>query len=149
MSYIKNLWNKLLLTCYYYDLLLYLDSRRSKVTHLNPNDIAQAIRQYSLTAEGVKAVKNNINTKLVSKNTASYRGYLSKVEDLVPLAEVTEGSKAKTMEFLKSNMDFRNKDIVTDLDKAKMVEKRIQDYKELQNHKKMREELRSRRNNGK
>ena len=129
----------------YFDFLLWLDRRneRNNIRYLTPKEMAQIVRQYSLLGEGVKEVKQKVNTLISSKTKDEYDKILKEIDDMVTLAErEANDPKAQFATFLKSNMDFSNSDIKTTTDRAKMVDKRIKDMYELQDDKLKRQLLR-------
>lgn len=116
----------------YFKLLLWLDRKNDK-KYLSPKEVSQIIREYSLLDEGVKEMKTRINLLVVSKTKEDYNRILKELEDMIPLAEKIEGnSKYEYIKNLKSKMDFSNVDIKNDTDRARMIERRIEDMKELQ-----------------
>lgn len=118
----------------YFEFLLWLDRKHSDVKQLTPGEISTIVKQKNLIEDGVNAISKKVSTI----NTLS-RGY-----DLVPLAAYDKGSnRFKTVESLKSRMDLSNVDIKTDTDKAKMIDKRINDMYELQVHRERRELVKS------
>jgi hypothetical protein len=118
----------------YFELLLWLDRRNEKkqLRYLTPKEMAQIVRQYSLLGEGVKEVKSKVNTLIASRTKEEYDKVLKEIDDMVTLAErEANDPKAQFASFLKSNMDFSNSDIKNTTDRAKMINKRIDDMKEL------------------
>lgn len=130
----------------YFRFLLWRDehNERNKIRYLTPKEMAQVIRQYSILGEGVKEMKSKVNTLVQSKNKDEYDKVLKEIEDMVTLAErEANDPKAQFVNFLKSNMDLSNSDIKTVTDRAKMVNKRINDMYELQADKLKRQLLRN------
>lgn len=119
----------------YLELLLWLDKKYPKNTFSSTNltQIIISSQQLKYT-RGMELVKNKINSLVSFKNKKEYERVLKGVEDLVVLAE-DNAERGKMLESLKLTMDLSSKDIKTDLDKAKMIEKRIEDYRKLQNFK--------------
>jgi ribosomal protein L17 len=110
---------------------------------LTPKEMAQVIRQYSLIGEGVKEVKHKVHALVQSRTKEEYEKTLSEIQDMVTLAERDANApQSQVTSFLKSNMDFSNSDIKSTTDRAKMVEKRINDMYELQEDKLKRTALR-------
>lgn len=145
---VKDLFYRSFLGGFYFEFLLWLDRRQDKVKPLSPKEIATIIREHSQINEGVVKAKQNINAKLVMRTKKNYEEYLSQNPDVIPYAEVSN-SKSQVMDYLKSNMDLSNKDIKSDIEHARMIQKRIADYKELHEHIARRKALReARKNNG-
>lgn len=140
-----KLWSKLLNWFYttplgnlYFEFLLWKDRRnsRSELRYLSPKEVSQIIRQYSLMAEGVKEVKKKVNELVSTKSANEYNKVLSEIEDMVQLAERDpESPQAKFASVLRQMGDYKKvKDIESVTDRAKMIDKRIQDMYELQAH---------------
>ena len=84
-----------------------------------------------------KALDNRVGCSLLIE-------LLKEIEDMVTLAErEANDPKAQFVNFLKSNLDLSNSDIKTVTDRAKMVNKRINDMYELQADKLKRQLLRN------
>lgn len=125
----------------YFEFLLWYDRTFNKheiSDGWNPNATIQ--RQNSLYTEGILKMKRGINKRLKSRTTEDYRKELPNHANLIALAE-NELDPVK--ETLKKAWVFKGKDIKNDVEMAKMIEKRIDDYKELWHHKKSRELLRA------
>lgn len=124
MSKISNWFYGTTVGGWYFELLLWLDRKqtRANLKQLTPGEISTVVQQKSLIADGVSAIGRKVN-KIKNLNT----------EDLVPLAAYdTTSSRFQVVETLKSRMDLSNVDIKNDTDKAKMIDKRIQDMNDLQ-----------------
>lgn len=129
----------------YFRFLLWKDEQEQKnsIRYLTPKEMAQVIRQYSILGEGVKEMKIKVNSLICSKNKEEYDKVLKQIEDMVTLAERDNNDpKAQFANFLRSKMDLSNSDIKTTTDRAKMVNKRINDMYELQDDKLKRKLLR-------
>lgn len=90
--------------------------------------------------EGIGNIKRQINSLVKAKTKEEYDAVLKEVGDLVTLAKVPN----KQLDILKQSMysvyvKTGGKDVKNDTDKAKMIEQRIDDFKELQEHKLQRE----------
>ena len=135
MNKIKNwLWTTTL-GGYYFELLLWIDTKRSKEKYLTQKEIAQIVRQYSLLDKGVKEVKRNINKLVTSTTAEEYDKVLSNIENLLKYSEKDPNSQeAIFADMLRSTKISKIKDIETHIDRVKMIEGRIKDYKELQEH---------------
>lgn len=121
----------------YFNFILWAERRRDRQRlYLNPKEVAQIIREYSLLSEGVTTVKHKINELVLSKSAEEYHQVLSQIQDMVSLAEREYDSpKAKLADILyEIGVKKGNQDIVTVGDKVKMVDQRIQDMYELHNH---------------
>lgn len=130
----------------YFEFLLWRDRQndRASLRYLTPKEIQQIVRQYSILGEGVKEVKGKVNKLVESRTKEEYDKVLREIEDMVSLAERdTEDPKAQFVTFLKSRMDLTPSDIKSVTDRAKMVERRINDMKELQDHKVKRDLIKS------
>lgn len=137
---------------YYFEFLLWLDRRADRPRYLTPKEVSQVIRQYSLLNEGVGAVKQHVNSLIKAKNKEEYNSALKNIEDLAPLASRQgDATREQYANFLREvYVKKGDVDIATATDKAKMIEQRINDYKELQAHIVKRNAIReARKNNGK
>ncbi len=129
----------------YFEFLLWRDRQndRASLRYLTPKEIQQIVRQYSILGEGVKEVKGKVNKLVESRTKDEYDKVLREIEDMVSLAERdTNDPKAQFTTFLRSKMDLTPTDIKNVTDRAKMVDRRIKDMKELQEHKVKRDKLR-------
>lgn len=128
----------------YFEFLLWLDRKRSNPTkYLTPKEMAQIVRESNKTYDGVSKVKKKIKELVNSKSSEEYHKILCEIEDLTKLATYEEGtSQAQFSKLLRSTYDLKNKDIITHTDKAKMIDKRIQDMRELWDDKNKRQLLR-------
>lgn len=131
----------------YFDYLLWKDRQddRKSLRYLSPKEVQQIIRQYSLMSEGVREVKRKVNDLVKSKTVEEYHQTLGQIENMIKLAERDPDSpQAKFAEALRSFGDLNKvKDIETVTDRARMVDKRIKDYKELHSHIEKRQLLRN------
>lgn len=122
----------------YFEFLLWLDHKKEmdNVKYLTPKEVAQITRQYTLVDKGVTEVKRNVNKLLTAKTAEEYDKALSSIEDLTSFATREPNSpEAKFAQMLRAmKVKKGNKDIVTHTDRAKMIQGRIEDYKELQEH---------------
>ena len=140
MKILNNILNKFygsFLGGFYLEILLWIDKRSSKNDkYLTPNQISQIIRESNKLAEGTLAIKNKVNSLLSSRNKEEYQIRLSEITDLLPLSTYDDvnSSRAKYVDFLKSYAVRHGTDVTTVTDRAKMVEKRIEDMYELQDH---------------
>lgn len=117
--------------------------------------VAQIVRNAQMIAytRGMKNLKSKINDLAFTKDKEEYNKVLQEVQNLVALAEETDPSKIKRSELLKNMYVYKGgKDIRNDTEKAKMIQQRIRDFKQLQNHKASRQilrEIRQLKKNGK
>lgn len=148
---LTNLFYKSFLGAWYLEVLIFIDKLKGNKVKLTPGEISQIVREYSQLAEGVKTIKNRVNNLITARNKEEYDKVLREVEDLVLQAGYDKNHpKFKIINSLREKMDLSNKDIKNDTDYAKMIEKRIADYKELHQHIEKRKALREARkaNNG-
>lgn len=126
------------LGCWY---LGYLISKhtRNVLNGKIPLETSTVVRQYSLLTEGVTAIKKVINGR--ARNAVEYDTELRKVDDLTVFAEKPnigpQATYAKV--FKESEQTKKTKDIETALDHAKMIDKRINHYTDLQAYNKKRQ----------
>lgn len=100
--------------------------------------VAQIVRNAQILAyaRGIRKLKNKINDLAFTKDKEEYEKILAEVKNLVALAEETDPSKIKRAKLLDSMYVYKGgKDIKNDTEKAKMIQQRIRDFKELQKHK--------------
>ena len=131
---------------WYFEFLLWLDRKNDKPTkYLTPREIAQITRQYSLVHKGVEEVKKKVNLLVTSKSAEEYDKILGEMDDLFALSDYdTNSSEFKMSQLMKSiQVKKGNKDIITHTDKARMIQDRIHDYKQLQDHKLKRDMMRN------
>lgn len=120
----------------FFEFLLWVDSKKAPKQFLTYKEVAQVIREYSLVSEGMNRVKRKVNQLIVSKSADEYNKILSDIEDMLDLAEDdTNSEKAILVNALRQvSVKKGNKDITTLTERAKMVDQRINDMYELQNH---------------
>jgi uncharacterized protein (UPF0264 family) len=121
----------------YFDLLLWVDRRFNTTTrYLTPKEMAQIVRESSQVTEGVNIIKQKVNKLVASKSKEEYDKVLSEIDNMVSYAEREWNSdRAKFADILRQvHVKKGNIDIVTDTDKAKMVDQRIQDMYQLHDH---------------
>lgn len=130
---------------WYFELLLWLDRTEDRPTrYLTPREVAQITRQYSLLHKGVEEVKKKVNLLVNSQTAEEYDKVLNELEDLFKLSDYEDNSSEFRMSQLMRSIQVKkgNKDIVTHTDRARMIQDRIGDYKELQDHKLKRDMMR-------
>ena len=120
----------------FFNFLLWVDRKRSKKYYLTPKEVTQVIREYSLVNEGVLQIKKEVNKLITSKSAEEYNTILRSVENMISYAEgESDTPKARLADMLRSlYVKKGTKDIITLTDKAKMIDQRINDMKELQEH---------------
>jgi hypothetical protein len=120
----------------YFRFLLWRDSKQTNVRYLTPQEAITITRQYSLLHRGVTEVKKQVNELVKSKSAEEYDQTLKKIENMLQFADrAPDSAEARLADVLRSmQVKKGNKDIVTHTDHAKMIQGRIDDYKELQDH---------------
>jgi hypothetical protein len=107
---------------------------------------ATATIKQELLVEGVRQIKCKINAQLVNRTEEEYEQILSKLEELGHMAVHYEDEQyIKMIDNMKRAFVYQGRDIKTEEDKALMIEKRIRDYQQLQNHVERRKKLREAR----
>lgn len=122
---------------WYLEYLLLKDSKESKQKYLTPKEMAQIIRESSKMAEGTLAIKKKVNALVNSTTKEEYDRVLSEIEDLVSLSEYDDkdSSRHKYVQFLKNVGDTKKVvDVENALDRAKMIDKKIDAIYELQEY---------------
>jgi len=160
---ISSLCNSLLIWFYstylgglYFEFLLWVDRKTDRSTkYLTPKEMAAIVRESSQIAQGVTLMKRKINELIQTKSKEEYQKVLAEIEDLVPLSEQNESFLSEKAKFAGILRDIYvkkgNQDIVTSTDRAKMIEGRIEDMKELHRHiakRNLLREIRSARHSG-
>lgn len=127
----------------YFEFLLWLDRKTSKPRYMTPGAIAQVVRESHKISEGIKQVKNKVNALTQTRTKDEYNKVLGELEDLMQLAEYDKNSdRAAFIALLKSMDNGKIVDVETNTEKAKMIERRINDHKELWAHKEKRDLIR-------
>lgn len=129
----------------YFEVLLWLDRKKDNPDkYLTPKEIAQITRHYSLLDKGIKEVKTKVNIIVNSHTAEEYDKVLKEIEDLFQFSKYDDTSSEHKIAQLMRAIKVKkgNKDIITHTEKAKMIQDRIGDYKQLQDHKLKRETLR-------
>lgn len=151
-----SLWYKFLnwyysstLGGWHLEFLLWWDRKNPEPTYLNFREVQQIIRQYSLLDRGVTEMKMKVNTLVRAKTKEEYHQTLNEIENLIDLAQRDPNSpEAKFAALLKQTAGRKNslgqeQDVMTATDRAKMIDKKIQNVYELQDHVVMRTMLRN------
>lgn len=128
----------------YFELLLWLDSNGINVGSSQYDDKwlnGYKMRNESIKAmlnvkeilylEGVGKIKDKIKALANSKTPEAYRKALTSVENLIDLAIEEDPEKLKTLNALRAALKVElERDIVTPLDHAKMLKRRVKDLEE-------------------
>ena len=135
----------------YFDFLLWVDRvkfrRENKKKYLNPatKNIVMQMQKIKI-AQGVGNIKRKVGELTASSTKEEYEKVLDELKELMPLAEDNRPELKKMKKALYEVWVFKGgKDIRSTTDRAKMVDRRIQHYKELHEHKIKREEIRKQR----
>lgn len=137
MSRVRNWFFSTWLGEQYFNFLLWRDRRADQsVRFLTPQEAVTITRQYSLLYRGVEEVKKEVNKLVNAKTAAEYDNILKGVENMMDFASRAEDSpEARFAQVIRAmKVKKGNRDIVTHTDQAKMVQDRIGDYKDLQDH---------------
>lgn len=135
MNKILNWFYRTKLGELYFMILLWLDRRPSKKVYLTPREAAQIIKESSKVTEGLTTVKRKVNELVKSKNKEEYNSVLKELEDIVKLGEANDPDRAKFIDILKQTYVKKgNIDIANNLDKARMLDQKINDMYALQAH---------------
>jgi hypothetical protein len=139
----KNLIDKMLKRFYtswlgnlYFEYLLWQDRKNSIEefsTDLSTIEINITKENYE---KALKKIKTKVNEKLIRcATTEEAEKLMIELNELLQYATKTQDvEKIKMIETMKLAYVYRDKDIRTDTDKAKMIEKRIGHFKELHCH---------------
>lgn len=137
---------------WYLEFLLWWDRKNDQPSYLSYRETQQIIRQYSLLDRGVTEMKGKINTLIRARTKEEYHEKLSEIENLISLAERDPDSpEGKFAEILRQTTVRKNnlgneQDVITATDRARMIDTKIKAVYELQDHKVMRDQLRTIRN---
>lgn len=145
MKKIKRLFYISFLGNIYFSFLLWLDRRKEKKERKLPNfTTKQIVRQTSQMyyEQGMHQLKTKINSLVKTTSTEEYVKALDETQELIKLAELEPEDRNELSELLYKIAVKKGKDLNTDMDFAKMIDKRINDYRELQRYKVERELLR-------
>lgn len=113
-------------------------------TAIGGKPVNQIIREYSLIAQGVSKVKRTVNSLIGKREAQEYHKVLSTIDNMVDLAQHEEGSGKSELAKITREIAVKkgNVDIATPQEKLSMINKRIDDYKELHAHQAKRNLLR-------
>jgi hypothetical protein len=121
--------------CKYLEFLLWLDDQNSTNTtnYIGINRVVIEAQKV-LYREGIIQIKRKVKSVLEARDKKEYDKALKELTDFLPLAERDSEEARKLREALYSVYVKKEKDIKTSTDYAKMIDTRIEDYKELQFH---------------
>lgn len=136
---------------WYYSILLWWDRIKFKQELKNrPSIVTNKIIYNAVKAqynEGINKVKREVAKLIKSPSKGEYEGILKNINELLDLAK---NEQREEIEALKKVYLYKDKDIKSDTDQAKMVTERINHYKDLHKHIEERNKIRAeRKNNGK
>lgn len=123
----------------YLEFLLWLDRRkdRKSVKYMSPNQTAQVVRKVEKISMGVRQIKKKVTA-------AGLGNSLYKDADLIKYAQYEdETDQAALAQTLRELHVKKDKDISTATERARMIDDRIQDMYQLQDHKVKRNMLRN------
>lgn len=130
----------------YLEFLLWLDEQNNSDRGvLSTKEVHQIVIQAQQMAyrEGMSRMKKRVHELVEAKTTEEYKKALQKVENLIDLARTEESDLTNLREALyKAYVRTSGKDISNATEHAKMINKRISDYKELHSHQEKRNMLR-------
>lgn len=113
-------------------------------TAIGSKPVNQIIREYNLIAQGVSKVKRTVNNLIGKREAQEYHKVLSTIDNMVDLAQHEEGSGQSELAKITRQIAVKkgNVDIATPQEKLSMINKRIDDMKELHEHIEKRNKLR-------
>jgi hypothetical protein len=148
LDYIKKLFYTSFLGIIYFNILLWWDKKKfDRELRNRPSNIAAKIAYNAVKSqynEGIIRVKGEVAKLVNSRSKVEYERVLANCEELLSLAQ---NESREDIEALKKVYLYKERDIVNDTQKAKMISGRIQDYNELHKHKETREKIRQERKN--
>lgn len=120
----------------YFEFLLWLDRRNKPSKLLTPKEMAQIVRESNKTYDGVSELKSKVRSLVESNTSEEYHKTMCEIEDMMSLSYGDPNSdKAKFASLLRNTYDLKKiVDIENNTERAKMVDKRIEDMHELHNH---------------
>lgn len=140
----------------YFEFLLWLENRRLKreieysiPTHVIPQIVKSSIQELYII--GIKRIKSKLVDLTEAKTKEEYKKVLSELKEIISLSVRPDKNRQKYIDNLKRVYVYKDKDIKNNVDKARMIERRINDYKELHNHilqRNLRREIRKAVKNG-
>lgn len=112
------------------------ESMQKYETTIASQPVGQIIREYSLLTMGVSKVKRTINTLIGRREAVEYHRVLTTVDNMIDLAPHEQGSGQSEIARITHEIAVKkgNVDIATPQEKLSMINKRIDDYKELHAH---------------
>lgn len=138
---LKKRWYRTRIYSLYLEALLWWDYKYGKDAPFRAAPdftVAQIVRNAQVLAysRGLKRLKNEINNLAFTKDKEEYDKVLKEIKDLVALAQETDPNKINRAELLQNMYVYKGgKDIKNGTEKAKMIQQRIGDFKELQEQK--------------
>lgn len=140
----KKLWANLVewfyrtkLGNWYLGFLLWVDKNNEPERVVPKHEVNQLMitAQQFAYKEGIRNIKKHVNSLVKAKTKDEYQAVLSQIEDLMRYAKSESEEKAKLTQALYNAWVFTGgRDIKNPTERAKMIDKRIKDYKELQEH---------------
>jgi len=140
-----RIWNKIIERFYrtwlgnlYLYFLLWLDEKRGPEPVVPNHEVNQLVitAQQFAYKEGLRNMKKHVNSLVKAETKEEYQKVLSQIDNLIKHAKSDSKEKEKLTEALYKAWVFTGgRDIKSSKERAKMIEKRIDDYKELQEHK--------------
>lgn len=142
-TYLVNSW----LGGLYLDFLIWRQTKENTQkyqTDVLGRPVGQIIREYSLLAQGVSKVKRTVNKMIGKRDAEEYHKTLSSMDNMVDLAKHEAGSGQSKLAEVAREIAVKkgNVDIATPQEKLSMINKRIDDMKELHKHIEKRNKLR-------
>lgn len=123
-----------------------LTKQRRNFKHIKPGMVI--VKKQELLIEGVKQIKQRINSIVKIKTKEEYDAILQSIQDLSQFANCELNSQhANQINALHRAWVYQHCDIKSELDRMLMVEKRIKDYAQLHKHIEQRQKLRQARKN--
>ena len=117
----------------YLEFLLWLDEQNGPEPVVNIQEVHQIViqAQQMLYREGIANIKKKVNAVVSARTKEEYDAKLKEIVDLIPLAVSENAEVSKLKAALYHAYVKKGKDIKTTADHARMIESRIDDYKEL------------------
>ena len=131
IDFVKHLFYTSFIGNWYFNFLLWWDrikfEQDLKINYSSKNKVVLSAKQVAYE-EGIKTIKQRIGSLVEIKSKDEYEKVLSEVKELISLARYEN----KDADYLYKLYVKKDRDIHNNTDKAKMVETRINHYKELQ-----------------
>ena len=127
----------------YLEFLLWKDEQNETARVIDLTEARIVVQaQKLLYREAIGKVKRHVNEVVNAKNKEEYHSKLKQIEDLIPLAEREQDSYREFQAAIASAYVRKGSDRNNATDHAKMIDQRINDFKELREHKAKRQLLR-------